>query len=320
MNTTNFTVKFRCMRKPLFSIVIPTYNRAEKLLRALQSLNTQTCSDFEVIVCDDGSTDYTRTIVELFRAEINFRQLHYIFELNWGGPARPRNAGIKKATADWICFLDSDDSWYPTKLASILPYMKEFDLIYHDFDLINDAGKSKPLHSRQLEYPVFEDLMLKGHNGCIFNSSVCVRKKILQDAGGFSENRILIGVEDADMWLRVSRYTNRFKHIPQRLGMYFLNGGNLTTYDQIMIDKLQHVFNIHAPYLRDENLIALATRTNNYHLGRIRRIMGDSKEALKLYRSALGSPNNIISFRSLFWIVFLYGKLNKIFKRPSAIF
>ncbi len=301
------------MGKPLFSVIIPTYNRAEKLLRALESLNQQSFTDFEVIVCDDGSTDHTKTIVGSFRAEIKFLKLGYFFEPNWGGPARPRNIGIHASVAEWICFLDSDDSWYPWKMEKMLHYINNYDLIYHDFDLVMDSGKSRPLRSRQLAYPIFEDLMLKGHNGCIFNSGVCVKKKIIEEAGGFSEDRLLIGVEDADMWLRVSRYTDRFKHIDESLGMYFLDGGNLTTYNQVMIDKLQFVFNLHAPYLRDHKMIKQAGRTNDYHLARIKRIMGHSKEALKLYRSALHSPSSNITLRSFFWIVFLYGKLDRFF-------
>src|ERR1700759_5123285 len=95
-------------RPPTFSVVIPTYNRAQKLFRALHSLNEQTFLDFEVLVCDDGSTDETRSVVEAFVPAIRFRALRYFYAPNWGGPARPRNTGLAKATADWVCFLDSD--------------------------------------------------------------------------------------------------------------------------------------------------------------------------------------------------------------------
>ena len=297
------------MSRPLFSVVIPTYNRAEKLLRALKSLNQQTFPDFEVLVCDDGSTDETRTVVDEFRSQIRFLDLRYFFESNWGGPAYPRNIGIKKASSDWICFLDSDDSWYPEKLETMLLHLDGSDLIYHGVDLIDDSGKSKPLISRQLKYPVFQDLMLKGHNGRIINSSVCARKEIIEKVDGLSENRLLIGVEDADLWLKISRYTERFKYISKRLGTYHLEGENLTLYNQNMIDKLQLLFNLHAPYLPNDVMRNLAGKTNNYHLGRIRRIIGDSKNALKLYRSALGSPNHDIAFRSFFWIIFLYCRI-----------
>ncbi len=300
------------MSKPLFSVVIPTYNRAEKLLRGLKSLNEQTFRHFEVLVCDDGSTDNTREVVNKFRTEIKFLNLHYFFEPNWGGPAHPRNKGVREASSDWICFLDSDDAWYPEKLENMIPYLENYDLIYHDFDLISASGKAKPLAARQLGFPVFQDLMLKGHNGCIINSGVCAKKSMIIKAGGVSEDRLLISVEDADLWLKISRITDRFKYVPKRLGLYFLDGGNITMYNQNMIDKLQYLFEIHIPFLTTESLKKSAAKTNNYHLGRIRQIMGNSREALKLHRSSLGSPNYKIALRSLYWIFFIYWKLNTV--------
>ena len=191
----------------------------------------------------------------------------------------------------------------------MVSYLESHDLIYHDFDLRADSGKSKPLAARQLDYPVFHDLMLNGHNGCIINSGVCVKKSILIKAGGVSEDRLLISVEDADLWLKISRITDRFKYVPRRLGAYFLDGGNITMYDQKMIDKLQYLFKLHVPFLENESLKKSATNTNNYHLGRIRQKMGNSKEALKLHRTSLGSPNFKIAIRSLYWIIYIYWKL-----------
>ena len=136
----------------------------------------------------------------------------------------------------------------------MVSYLESHDLIYHDFDLRADSGKSKPLAARQLDYPVFHDLMLNGHNGCIINSGVCVKKSILIKAGGVSEDRLLISVEDADLWLKISRITDRFKYVPRRLGAYFLDGGNITMYDQKMIDKLQYLFKLHVPFLENESL------------------------------------------------------------------
>ena len=76
-----------------FSIIIPTYNRALLLKRCLDSLCSQTYRDFEVIVCDDGSTDGTNEIINQFEDKLS---LKYLYDTNWGGPARPRNNGIKE--------------------------------------------------------------------------------------------------------------------------------------------------------------------------------------------------------------------------------
>jgi glycosyltransferase involved in cell wall biosynthesis len=287
----------------VFSVVIPTYNRSEKLLRALESLNNQTFLNFEVLVCDDGSTDNTKTLITTFTEIIKFKALRYFYAPNWGGPARPRNTGIAAAKGNWICLLDSDDLWHPEKLEKMLPYLNDFDLLYHQFILITSTGKSRTLSSRQLKKPVFQDLMLNGHNGCIINSGVSVRKTLLQKAGGFSEESILVSVEDADLWLRIARLTDRFKYVPESLGVYYLDGGNITAYNAGMLEKLQFLFNKHAPHLNNTKLIQKASFTNNYHLGRIRQQMGNSKEALRLYRSSIKSPNKTIALRSAYWII-----------------
>src|SRR4051812_44609569 len=118
--------------KPTFSIIIPTYNRAEKLRHSLHSIEKQTFNDFEVLVCDDGSKDHTREVVSFF--ENTGMNIRYFFNDNWGGPAFPRNVGIANARAEWVCFLDSDDAWYPTKLERCAAYINNFDFICHSFD------------------------------------------------------------------------------------------------------------------------------------------------------------------------------------------
>jgi glycosyltransferase involved in cell wall biosynthesis len=317
-STPAVVTKHEVIERPVFSVVIPTYNRSLTLARALNSLNAQTFLDFEVLVCDDGSTDDTKTMVEKYRQKIRFRQLRYFYQPNWGGPARPRNTGVQNAWGEWICFLDSDDCWHPDKLYNILPYTDRYDVVYHDFEFVSDEKKKKPLRSRQLGTDVFKELMLQGHNGVIINSGICARKVLVQQCGSLSENRELIGVEDADLCLRLARVTNRFKHIPKNLGTYFLDGGNLTVYNQKMIRKLECLFDLHAPYLKKKSLIALARKTNDYHLGRIYQRTGNTKAALRSYLSSIGSPNLKLCFRSVFWISYL--TMQKILKgnRPKA--
>jgi glycosyltransferase involved in cell wall biosynthesis len=292
-------------KTPLFSVVIPTYNREAKLHRALTSLANQTLLNFEVLVCDDGSADGTRRMVETMQRSVPYRSLRYFHDSNWGGPARPRNVGISKATAQWICFLDSDDTWYPEKLERLLPYIDDHDLIFHDFLLIDGDAQPKKLVGRNLHQPVFDDLMIKGHNGVIINSGVCVRKTLLISSGKFTEDKALIGVEDADMWLRIARKSNRFKHLPMTLGEYYLEGENLTVYNQKMIDKLNLLFDIHAPFLHRERARRMARRTLNYHIGRIVQKGGSEYESYRFYLSSFRSANLKIGFRSAYWLVYL---------------
>ncbi len=93
------------------SVIIPTYNRAEYVTQAIDSVLAQTYTDYEIIVVDDGSTDKTREVLEPYMDKIT-----YIYQENIGVSVA-RNRGIKAAKGDWIAFLDSDDEWLPGKLA-----------------------------------------------------------------------------------------------------------------------------------------------------------------------------------------------------------
>ena len=92
------------------SVIIPTWNRAERLANALQSVYAQRLPAAEVIVVDDGSSDDTRTLVRS-----RFLDSRYIYHQN-RGVSIARNTGIRAASGDWIALLDSDDCWLPDKL------------------------------------------------------------------------------------------------------------------------------------------------------------------------------------------------------------
>ncbi|MFC1675666.1 glycosyltransferase family 2 protein [Planctomycetota bacterium] len=105
--------------KPDISVVMPTYNRAHTLSKAIESILGQSFENFELIIVDDGSTDETRDVAD----NISDPRVRFFFLSENGGASNARNIGIKNATADYIAFLDSDDQWKPDKLK------KQFDLI-----------------------------------------------------------------------------------------------------------------------------------------------------------------------------------------------
>jgi glycosyltransferase involved in cell wall biosynthesis len=95
---------------PKVSVIIPTYNRANLLPRAIKSVLNQTFQDFELIVVDDGSTDNTRKVVEEFQKGDS--RVKYFYKEN-GGPGSARNFGLKNAKGNFVIFLDSDDMFLP---------------------------------------------------------------------------------------------------------------------------------------------------------------------------------------------------------------
>src|SRR3972149_1034912 len=97
---------------PLVSVVIPSYNRADMLRRAIRSVLAQTFTDFELIVVDDGSTDNTVNPVE----EFSDSRVRFMRRSVNEGAARARNMGVELSCGEWIAFLDSDDEWLPRRL------------------------------------------------------------------------------------------------------------------------------------------------------------------------------------------------------------
>jgi glycosyltransferase involved in cell wall biosynthesis len=293
----------------LFSVIIPTYNRATRLERTLESLVAQTHTDFEVIVCDDGSTDNTKEVTESFK---NRLQLQYLWGENWGGPARPRNLGITAAQAEWICFLDSDDWWYPNKLEVVSGYLDNSDVIYHDLDIIS-SGKTpgyrrlftNKTKARIFNKPIFEDLML--NDAGIPNSSTVVRKSRIIAVGGLTEDKDLIAVEDLDLWLKLSRVTEKFMYIPQSLGAYWVDGANISEISDKQIARLTALHDRHVNYLNEvDKKQALALL--NYNIGRIKYKNGCLIESIELLRRATGTRSNTLTLKASITIFMAYAQ------------
>ena len=214
---------------PLISVVIPTYNHARYLGRALQSVLDQTYTHWEIIVIDNHSTDNTEEVMAGFTDKcITYLKIH-----NNGVIAASRNAGIRVAKGKWIAFLDSDDWWKTDKLQACFDCINEkVDLVYHDLEIVVDQFQlfsRKIVKSWQVRTPVLMDLLLKGN--AIVNSSVVVRKSVLQQIGGISESVEMIAAEDYNTWLRIAQLTEQFVYLPRSLGYYLTHNQSISQKD-----------------------------------------------------------------------------------------
>lgn len=284
-----------------FSIVVPTYNRAKELQRCLQSLCDQTYKEFEVLVCDDGSSDETSRVVEGFEERLKIR---YFRQPNWGGPARPRNVGINNARGDWVCFLDSDDWWYPFKLEKCMNFVNgEYDIICHNVDIKPGNRNRKVIKTSSFRRGnTFKSLMIEGNS--IAMSSVCVKKNIFEELGGFSEDRRLIAVEDFDMWLRIARAGFKFKVINEILGAYWMGGGNISGFSNRQKRKLKTLYNIHLPYLNDDrHTKRLALGMLNYSLGKICHVMSAYRSASEYYMGSIETAKLSVKLKAAFFCI-----------------
>ncbi|MEJ5363312.1 MAG: glycosyltransferase [Spirochaetota bacterium] len=198
---------------PFFSVIIPTFNRAHLVTRALESVLTQKFTDYECIVVDDGSTDTTSQVLSPYT-----KHIQYIYTQH-GGVSRARNRGIQQAQGEWIAFLDSDDMWLPEKLAAQYDYIQEHPDVYiHQTDelWIRKGRRVNPMKKHQKkEGYIFEDCL----NLCLISpSAVVVHRSVFEQVGVFDEQ--MPACEDYDLWLRVAwQYYIGF--IPRKLIVKF---------------------------------------------------------------------------------------------------
>ena len=208
----------------LVSIIIPTYNRALDLHRALKSVMNQTYPHWECLIIDNHSIDNTDATVHSFcDSRIKLFKVH-----NHGVIAISRNEGIRQAKGKYIAFLDSDDWWLPLKLKASVDYLEQgLDLVYHDLYRVSKPNQRlllRKVNTRDVTAPVFDDLICNGN--ALSNSSVVVRRELLSRIKGLTENPCFVGIEDYQGWLEISKLTEKFKRIPNTLGYYWAGGGN----------------------------------------------------------------------------------------------
>lgn len=188
------------------SVIIPTYNRAHSVARAIESVLMQTYKDYEVIVVDDGSTDKTERILNKYRDKC-----HIIKQKNQG-VSSARNSGIDRARGEWIAFLDSDDEWLPDKLkVQLSEVQREESVIIHVTNglAVDLKGKDVNYFDKIRINVKQRDSLIKRpfkhflSSGAKLSASI-IKKSAFKKAGYFDPN--LTFGEDLDIMLRLSLY------------------------------------------------------------------------------------------------------------------
>jgi glycosyltransferase involved in cell wall biosynthesis len=199
---------------PTISVVIPAYNAAPYVSRAIESALAQTVPPLEVIIVDDGSSDDTAEVVAAYQPRVRLlRQAN-------GGPASARNHGVRESHGDWIALLDADDSWLPKKLERQLGFVENPEVA------IVHCMREDKLEPRLPDFITF-DLLWEYNYIC--NSSVIVRRSAFDEVGGFDEDRDLISLEDYNLWLRLVSADWKIATCHDRLWRYAPAPGNLSS-------------------------------------------------------------------------------------------
>lgn len=275
---------------PAVSIVIPTYNHAEYLQQALHSVVNQTFYDWEAIIVNNFSDDATLQIIEQFN-EPRFRVINFH---NHGVIAASRNEGIRNSSAPVIAFLDSDDTWYKDKLSKC---MSEFengaDVVCHGENWISDSSVPRAIFYGPAKKATYRNLLFRGN--CISTSATLVKKEVLEQLSGFSENPSFITAEDYELWMRISLATTNFVFVHEILGEFRRHGESASSSVDKHLAAEIAVINHHVEQMHPSFLVFIKARHRRakafYSAGRTHMRDGSTSLALSFFaKTMLQSP------------------------------
>jgi glycosyltransferase involved in cell wall biosynthesis len=305
----------RIKNPPKFSVLIANYNNAHLIQQALDSVKRQTIQDFEVIVVDDGSTDNSRSIVEMAAASFDGK-LRYIYQSN-KGVASARNAAIAVSRGKYITFLDSDDYWHDERLevhAAILDRDENVGFCCSDFDRLHEDGHVERHFSRWVtsprfpfEQPISRDdafrwLLLVNFVG---TNGATIRRTCVQTVGLFNEE--YKQAEDYDYWLRCAMNTE-FYVVRRVLHTYRTHQGLTKNYlenceySQRVVQQCVRAYHGFIKSHRLEGAVRSSISRKWYEIGDLNFEGGHTRRAFDSYvtglRSEISSPN-LLRFMSV---------------------
>lgn len=275
---------------PLFSVIIPSYNRALLLPRAIKSVLSQTCEDFEIILVDDASTDLTEQVAHDLKSEKIFYTKH---KKNLGSAAA-RNSGIALARGKYLCFLDSDDYWLPTKLD------QQKNLIDSEDAQVLGGQSIKVNEEDQICIPQFHPSQINTKSDALFSnlnintSSLCVKRSLLNGVDTFDDG--LKNYEDWDLIISLSKKVDTIYVAKELSVISYIHGNNLSTESNLSVkyESLKYLYKKH-----EVDFLQRRRHAQNllYDLGVYAMRSGNKYNSLcHLYNSILIAP---VSKRSL---------------------
>lgn len=210
---------------PLVSVIIATYNCEKYIEKAVLSALSQSYSNIEVIVVNDGSSDGTQYILQRYEEQIKI-----LYQKN-KGVASARNLGIKEAKGEYIAILDADDSWLPTRLEKMMNYLikNKYDILISNYYYVNEEG------NRKYPYNAFQDGYFppnsKQYETLLWKATafglMIVRKKEIMSIDCYDE-QLKGEAEDYDLWLRLLQKGLTWGYLPEPLAKIMYRSGSLS--------------------------------------------------------------------------------------------
>jgi glycosyltransferase involved in cell wall biosynthesis len=269
------------LKGPLVSVVLPVYNRAGWVARAVESVLAQTHGPLELLVVDDGSNDDTRRVLEKFEGRIT------ILEQAHAGAEAARNLGLRHARGEFVAFIDSDDFWYEDRLSRQLPLFerREVGVVFGNAALV-DYRVTPPLRLKQTFFdrvrPSRGRITNELARGCFLPfSSVMVRRELLSETGGFTRGRV---AADYLKWVELS-VGCEFDYVEAPVFEYAIHAGGIS---HNLVETLED---------RIEAFKELLARNTNGELDAVlRRILFNLGLSLRVARARRGLKSPHTSF------------------------
>jgi glycosyltransferase involved in cell wall biosynthesis len=218
---------------PTFSVIVAAYQVADVVADALESIRRQTAPPWEVIVCDDGSTDALEDALAPYRDEIVFVRIGH------GGEAAAKNAAAARASGDFVVILDADDVYLPERLealAELANTRPDLDILTTDAYLVVDGRRVRRNYDRRWRFEVADQRRAILQRNFIFGHAAVRRERLLAH-GGFDES--IIWTTDWDLWLRLILDGSLAGAVTEPLALYRLRQSSLTARRRdLLIGKL----------------------------------------------------------------------------------
>ena len=194
----------------LVSIITPTYNSSKYLTETINSVLNQSYKNWEWIIVDDCSDDGTQQIITE-ASKFDSRIKYLSTSANTGGPATPRNIGLDNASGEFICFLDSDDVWFPDKIKIQLEQIGDNDGICSNYNVINSQSKFQKKVNNKLKKMIFDFFL--GKETIFYFNYVNINTAMIKntDVHRFDEASNLIAIEDYIFWIHYIQNGHKIK-------------------------------------------------------------------------------------------------------------
>lgn len=221
------------------SIIIPLYNAEKYIAETIQSVLNQTYQNWELIIIDDGSIDFSSKIVTNF---LNDNRISFHYQKN-SGVSSARNNGFTKAYGKYITFLDADDIWLKDNLEEKISYLKNnaVDVVYSRYDTINEKSESTSKILNKAIFPNLKDVLLLKGNYSTAPSGLVIKSEVLHKIGGFDAN--LSNNADQDLWIRILANNYKIVLIEKPLWKYRVHANNMSNNIALLEKDSIYMFN-----------------------------------------------------------------------------